>query len=47
MLMTAEILKNRSTETQNVSILSKLQGKQEKAVTKSENTYKLFASWLD
>ena len=47
MLMTSEILKNRSTETQNVSILSKLQGKQEKAVTKSENTYKLFASWLD
>ena len=47
MLMTAEILKNRSVEAQQVSILSRLRGKEERAVTKGENTYKMFASWLD
>ena len=47
MLMTAEILKNRSVESQKVSIISRLRGKEEKAIVKGENTYKMFASWLD
>lgn len=47
LLMTAEILKNRSVKTNQASILSKLRGENQEAITKSDSTYKQFAAWLD
>lgn len=47
LLMTAEILKNRSTRSGKRSILGKIKGTDEEAIVKSDNTYKQFVAWLD
>lgn len=47
LLMTAEILKDRTVESKSISILSKLKGKEEKARVHGENTYKQYMAWLD
>ena len=47
LLMTAEVLKNRSVKTNQTSILARLRGENTEAITKSDNTYKQFTSWMD
>lgn len=47
LLMTGEILQNRSVKTNQKSILGKLRGEDTEAITKSDNTYKQYMAWLD